>query len=238
MAFIVQNMTWPMVKERLEVCSTAIVPIGSTEQHGYHLPLGTDVFLAEHLARLISDRTGALVFPTLNFGYSWVWRDRIGTVSLPQDHLQLVLKDIVKSVERYGVTKLVFLNGHEANGASMKYAIRDIQDGTPVKVLGMFYPGLQAIYDKYMESPTWGGMFHACEFETSLMLSAREELVHMDLAQAEYPDRPPLYGMDNTSIGDLSVSGTYGDPTAAAKDKGDRMFEEFAAKAVDLITMQ
>ena len=45
MAFIVQNMTWPMVKERLEVCSTAIVPIGSTEQHGYHLPLGTDVFL-------------------------------------------------------------------------------------------------------------------------------------------------------------------------------------------------
>ena len=60
MAFIVQNMTWPMVKERLEVCSTAIVPIGSTEQHGYHLPLGTDVFLAEHLARLISDRTGAL----------------------------------------------------------------------------------------------------------------------------------------------------------------------------------
>ncbi len=64
-------------------------------------------------------------------------------------------------------------------------------------------------------------MFHACEFETSLMLSAREELVHMDLAQAgEYPDRPPLYGMDNTSIGDLSVSGTYGDPTAAAKDKG------------------
>ena len=62
MAYIVQNMTWPMVKERLEVCSTAIVPIGSTEQHGYHLPLGTDVFLAEHLARLISDRTGALYF--------------------------------------------------------------------------------------------------------------------------------------------------------------------------------
>ena len=59
--------------------------------------------------------------------------------------MQLVLKDIVKSVERYGVTKLVFLNGHEANGASMKYAIRDIQDDTPVKVLGMFYPGLQAI---------------------------------------------------------------------------------------------
>ena len=135
MAFIVQNMTWPMVKEQLEVCSTAIVPIGSTEQHGYHLPLGTDVFLAEHLARLISDRTGALVYPTLNFGYSWVWRDRIGTISLPQDHLQLILKDIVKSVERYGVTKLVFLNGHEANGASMKYAIRDIQDTTSVKVL-------------------------------------------------------------------------------------------------------
>ena len=228
MAYLVQNMTWEEVKEQLKVCQTALVPVGSTEQHGYYLPLGTDCFLAEHLAHMVSDRTGALVFPTLNFGYSWVWRDRVGTVSLEQAHLQAVLMDIVKSLERYGVKKLVFINGHEANNATIKYAVREIQDQTSVKVIGMFYPGLGEIYKKYMESETWGGMFHACEFETSLMLAAKEKMVDMRKAKMEYPDRPALYGMDNTSIGDLSVSGVFGDPTAATKEKGVGMFEEFA----------
>ena len=235
MAYIAQYMTWVEVKEQLAVCATAIVPIGSTEQHGLHLPLGTDIFLAERLAELVSERTGALVFPSLNFGYSWSWRDRYGTVSLSQEHLQMVLKDVVTSMERYGVKRIVFLNGHEANGAAMKYAIRDIQDETDVKVLGMFYPGIGEIYGKYMESPTWGGMFHACEFETSLMLAAREHLVHMELAREEYPDRPALYGMDNTSIGDLSVTGVYGNPTAATKEKGEAMLREFAEKIAKLL---
>lgn len=235
MAYIVQNMTWEQVKEQLNVCQTAIVPIGSTEQHGYHLPLGTDCFLAEHLSNMISDRTGALVFPTLNFGYSWVWRDRIGTVSLSQQHLQSVLMDIVTSVGRYGVTKLVFINGHEANNATMKYAIREIQDHTSVKVLGMFYPGVSEVYKKYMESETWGGMFHACEFETSLMLAVNEELVDMSKAKMEYPIRPEMYGIDNTSIGDLSTSGVYGNPEPATKEKGQMMFQEFADYAAKLL---
>lgn len=56
-----------------------------------------------------------------------------------------------------------------------------------LKVAWMFYPGWQQVYKEYMESPTWGGMFPACEFETSLMLAAREELVHMERAVQEYP---------------------------------------------------
>lgn len=235
MAYLAQHMTWLQVQKRLEEYPTVIVPVGATEQHGYHLPIGTDVLLAEKLAGLVSDRTGALVFPTLNFGYSWVWRDRVGTVSLQQTHLQEVLKDIVRSVERYGVKRIVFLNGHEANAASLKYAVREIQDETEVKVLWMFYPGLNRIYDKYMESPTWGGMFHACEFETSLMLSVDEKLVDMTLAQEEYPSKPATYGMDNTSIGDLSISGVYGNPTLATKEKGDRMFEEFVEEIAGVL---
>jgi len=228
-------MTWPRVQEQIKICPVAIVPIGATEQHGYHLPLGTDIFLAERLASIISDQIGALVYPSLNFGYSWVWRDIPGTVSLHQEHLRLLLIDIVKSVERYGISVLVFLNGHEANGATIKYAIREAQDETKVKLLGMFYPGLQEIYQTHMESPTWNGMFHACEFETSLMLSAYESQVDMTLARAEYPVTPSLYGMDNTSIGELSKTGVYGDPTLATKEKGNRMFQLFADKITGLI---
>lgn len=101
----------------------------------------------------------------------------------------------------------------------IEYAVREIQDETDVKVAWMFYPGWQQVHKEYMESPTWGGMFHACEFETSLMLAAREELVHMERAVQEYPERPPLYGMDNTSIGDLSKSGTYWKSAGGHKGK-------------------
>lgn len=233
--YILNEMTWPQAEEQIKKVPVAILPLGSTEQHGYHLPIGTDIFLARRLAEMVSDQTGALVLPDLNFGYSWVWRDRVGTVSLRQQILQEVLKDVVRSVERYGVKVLVILNGHEANSATIKYAVREIQDETEVKVLGMFYPGMQAVYDEFMESATWGGMFHACEFETSLMLAVREDLVHMEQAVEEYPKRPLLYGMDNTSIGDLSQSGTYGNPTVADQRKGIEMLNRFVENISSII---
>lgn len=235
MAYWLNQLTWPQAEEQIKKMPVALVPVGATEQHGRHLPIGTDVFLAEKLASMVSDRTGALVYPSVNFGYSWVWRDRVGTVSMRQPVLQEILKDVVRSVERYGIQMVLFINGHEANSATLKYAVREIQDETTVKVLGMFYPGWQQVYQEYMESPTWGGMFHACEFETSLMLATNEELVHMEDAVREYPERPLYYGMDNTSIGDLSSSGTYGDPTVATKKKGEKMLEIFAENIVKLI---
>ena len=149
----VKDMTWREVQERLREFPVVIVPIGSTERHGYHLPIGTDVYLAEALAEKTAEKTGALVYPSIHFGYSWSWRDRIGTVTIRQDILREILKDVVRSVERYGVKILIFMNGHEANRSVIKYAIREIQDETDVKVLGMFYPGMEEIYDKYMELP-------------------------------------------------------------------------------------
>ena len=139
MANRVQEMTWQEVEERIRKFPVAIVPVGSTEQHGYHLPMGTDIYLAETLADMAAKKTGALVYPSINFSYSWSWRDRVGTVALRQQILQETLKDVVRSVERYGIRVLVFLNGHEANGSTLKYAVREVQDETNVKVLGMFY---------------------------------------------------------------------------------------------------
>ena len=233
----VKDMTWREVQERLREFPVVIVPIGSTEQHGYHLPIGTDVYLAEALAEKTAEKTVQIlpipvpppVFHRQNpvWTAKCHWRDRIGTVTIRQDILREILKDVVRSVERYGVKILIFMNGHEANRSVIKYAIREIQDETDVKVLGMFYPGMEEIYDKYMETPTWGGMFHACEFETSLMLAVKPETVHMERAVQEYPVRPTTYGMDNTSIGELSVSGTYGNPVPATEEKGEMMLEQF-----------
>ena len=236
--FLIEQMTRLQVEAQIQKYPVAILPIGSCEQHGPHLPLATDSILAEALARRISQKTGALVYPTLHFSYSWVWRDIPGTMSISTVQLQSVLTELAGSAQRSGIRLLVFLNGHEANNNAIKYAIRQAQDVTSVQLLRMFYPGIGEVYETEMESPTWGsGMFHACEFETSLMLAARPELVDMSLAVAEYPQKPPLYGVDTSSLGAISKSGVYGDATLATREKGERMFTAFAEKAASIIAL-
>lgn len=229
------NMTRPEVKKAVEEYPVAILPLGATEQHGQHLPLGVDIFLAENLAEEVSKRTGALVLPTLPFGYSWVWRDIPGTVSLQQDHLELVIKDVAHSISRYGVKMLILINAHEANNSSMKYAVRELADEIDMPVIYLFYPDIDDIIKKYCESPTWYGMIHACEFETSLMLDVKPELVQMDKAVCEYPERPALYGRSTISLENLSKSGSYGDAPKATKEKGEKMNTIFADKMAELV---
>jgi creatinine amidohydrolase len=78
----IRYMTRDEVEDAVGQFPVAILPLGATEQHGRHLPLGVDIMLAEGLARLVAKETGALLLPAVPFGYSWVWRDIPGTVSL------------------------------------------------------------------------------------------------------------------------------------------------------------
>ncbi len=233
--YLIGNMTRLEVERRIGEYPVAILPTGSCEQHGPHLPMGTDIMIAEALAGLVSEATGAMVLPSLNFGYSWVWRDIPGTISLSVEHFKAVLTDVAASAERCGIRLLAILNGHEANGAAIKYAVREAQDTTETKLLGLFYPGMGEVRRREMESDTWHGIFHACEFETSLMLAARPELVDFDLAVEEYPEKPLLFGFDSTMMGDLSKSGVFGNPLPASREKGERMLGSFCKNIAELI---
>jgi creatinine amidohydrolase len=223
----IRHMTRDEVAEAIDDYPVAILPLGATEQHGHHLPLGVDVMLAEGISRRVAEETGALLLPAVAFGYSWVWRDIPGTVSIQQHHVEALIKDVAHGVSRYGVELLVLINGHEANDASMKYAVRELQDEVSMPVVYFFYPGLAKVMAEHCESPTWHGMIHACELETSLMLALYPEHVRMDKAVAEYPERPSLYGRSTISLGDLSESGVYGDPTKATAEKGRLMLDAF-----------
>lgn len=229
------NMTRDEVLTAIEEFPVAILPLGATEQHGHHLPLGVDIFLAEGISRKLSEKTGALLLPSLPFGYSWVWRDIPGTVSLQQKHVEAVIKDVAHSVARYGIKMLVLVNGHDANNASMKYATRALADELDISVIYLFYPNLNKIMEQHCESPTWHGMIHACEFETSLMLALKPEMVDLSKAVREYPKKPKLYGKSSISLGDLSKSGVYGDATKATKEKGKKMLNIFVPEMEQLI---
>lgn len=202
---------------------------------GHHLPLGVDILLAEGISKRLSERTGALQLPPMPFGYSWVWRDIPGTVSLQQNHVEAIIKDVAHSVNRYGIKLLVLVNGHDANNASMKYAARELMDELDMPVIYLFYPDLQQVMEEYCDSPTWHGMIHACEFETSLMLALNPEQVDMGKAVREYATQPNLYGKSTISLGDLSESGVYGDATLATKEKGDKMLDFFVPEMEKLL---
>lgn len=214
----------------------AILPIGATEQHGLHLPIGTDVYLAEYFARKLAEKLNAIIFPSVSFGYSWVWKNLPGTLSLSQTTFNHLIVELVESLIGQGFHRILLVNGHDSNCKALRYVTRDIKDKYPdIQVLVIFYPNMEELYAKYMESPTWYGMFHAEEWETSLMLSADESLVHMDRAVREYPIKPDLYGLDSSSLSTISKSGTYGDATLATKEKGDQIIEELVNYTVRLL---
>lgn len=225
------------VEQAISDLSLGILPIGSCEQHGPHLPLGTDTLLAEYLAEKISEKVPSVIFPSVEFGYSWVWKELPGTLTLSQEAFKQVVMECAESMIRMGFKRILLVNGHDSNKTALKYILRDLSEKYPtVKILNIFYPGLSEIYAKTMESKTWAdGMFHAEEFETSLMLAKDPDLVDMSKAVKEYPERPTLYGYDTSSLAFISKSGVYGDATLATREKGEHMIQAFTEKVIRLI---
>ncbi|MBO8140763.1 MAG: creatininase family protein [Firmicutes bacterium] len=217
---------------------TAIFPIGATEQHGHHLPLGTDNFLARDLALRLARRVGAVVLPALPIGYSWVWRDIPGTVSIDQALVKNIIKDAARSLYRSSrIRRFIVISGHGANSSAMKYAVRELADEIPVRCFHFTYPGLKQTAARHADTPLWEGMVHACELETSWMLAVRPDLVDMSKAVREYPQTPLTQGYHHSSVpmGALSQSGVFGDATAASAKKGEVMLEELVDYMVQVL---
>jgi len=227
--------TWQEVAKFLKKHPAAILPLGATEQHGLHLPLATDTLLAEELARRVAQKSVGLVLPPLPFGYSWVWRDTPGTLTLSFDTFRAVIKDIARSLHRAGCQSLLLLTAHGANAQPLKYTVRELADELPLRILHLLYPGLSEILRGTAESEMWlPGNFHAEEFETSLMLALHPDLVRMDKAVCEYPPRSVLYEHSALPMGALSQSGVFGDATVATPEKGAAWLEAAAEKMAQM----
>ena len=225
--------TWEECRDYLAEHPCAILPMGATEQHGLHLPQNTDTLLAQAVAAEVAIRTRGLLLPALAVGYSWVWRDFPGTLTLSFDTLRAVVMDIARSLERGGCQALLILHGHGANVNSVKYALRELADELELRALHVCYPHLDQLKDA-VETEMWcGGNIHAEEVETSMMLHRFPALVRMDRAVREYPQPSIEYDMSSLPMGALSESGVFGDATVATAEKGARfeaMWVEASAK--------
>lgn len=215
---------------------TAVLATGSCEQHGPHLPMDTDTYLASQVADAACERTGDALLPPLPVGYNEKELAFRGTVSLPADVYLDVVVALGRSLHRSGWSRLVVVNGHGWNNDLVRAAIHVLNE----------QPGFHAACCSYWslctdevrelrESPVPGGMAHACEFETSLMLHLRPESVRMDRIEDEISYRR-LAGVHHDLLqkspifmperfDHLSASGVIGFPSCATAAKGQVWFE-------------
>jgi creatinine amidohydrolase len=229
--------------------SILLVPVGSVEQHGRHLPVGTDTMLvgsvASETARRVTDEIPFMVAPPVWSGHSPHHTSLGGTLSVQHRTLLALLEDICETGMQYGFDGLAILNGHGGNKPTVGSLTSTVGETlTEAEVLGLTYFDLAAPFvDEYRDSET-GGMSHGGEFETSLMLHRYPDLVGDDRPATPH-DEPYALGLQDMFDGGLvsvyrdfetySESGAIGDPALASAAKGEALFDAVCNELDELI---
>ena len=232
------ELTWQEAEIMMKAARAIIVPLGSTEQHGYHLPLNTDSTIADYLALEVAKRTNCLVTPTLTYGQVWSAKDFPGTIAIQERTYINFLKDIVTSLESKSPRNIILFSGHLGNVAPSKIAARELLDEKGFNNVYHFsyIVDMKQAASGIMETELWHGSgLHGGEMETSVLLRITPELVRMDKAQADYPVRPPDLDIRPISWIDFARQGIFGDPTKATSEKGERFIERTLQQLADLV---
>ena len=215
------DLTWTDLDDRPR---TLVVPVGSVEQHGPHLPISTDVRVAEAVASGLHARVPDLVLaPALAYGAAGEHEGFPGTVSLGHDALYTVLLEYGRSACRWA-SRLLFVNGHGGNVATLtgavdrlRYEARDVAwlACVPAREAGVPHDA------------------HAGRVETSLMLALAPRLVrdHAAAAGATAPLGELLDRMQAGGVAAVSPNGVLGDPAGASADEGRRLLDGMVATA-------
>ena len=232
------ELTWQEAEIMMKEARAIIVPLGSTEQHGFHLPLNTDSTIADYLALEVAKRTNCLVTPTLTYGQVWSAKDFPGTIAIQERTYINFLKDIVTSLESKSPRNIILFSGHLGNVAPSKIAARELLDEKGFNNVYHFsyIVDMKQAAAGIMETELWHGSgLHGGEMETSVLLRITPELVLMDKAQADYPVRPPDLDIRPISWIEFAKQGIFGDPTKATSEKGARFIERTLQQLADLV---
>ena len=207
MVGMLAGATWP----EAEGAGLVLVPVGSLEQHGPHLPLDTDTVIAEAVTRGVAERmTGAWVAPSLSYGASGEHQAFAGTTSIGTEVLHQVVVELVRSLQTWA-TRVVFVNAHGGNVHALSRAIDQlVVEGHDVA----WVPCAIEEHD-----------LHAGFTETSLMLHLRPEAVRLDRAEAgcTAPLAEIFESMVAGGVGAVSPNGVLGDPAGATAAEGSRL---------------
>lgn len=236
------KLTWPEIKEKIQQKAVVLLPFGTVEDHGPHLPINTDNIIVEGICTETARRMKGecLVMPIVAYGFDDHHMDFPGTVTVNMHTLIDYVADVACSVARHGFSHIVIVNGHGSNAPIADLAARHVVLKTEA-ICGAMSPN--AAIDTTLAEPTLsamrfsepGGIGHAGEYETAMMLYLRPDLVQMDKAVKEigqlkmtyfnwdYAEPSILAWQDWWSR--MSASGVCGDPTVATVEFGKQVFE-------------
>ncbi|NDQ57973.1 MAG: creatininase family protein [Acidipila sp.] len=228
------ELTQPEIAAQLKRKPLVILPAGSVEQHGPHLPAGTDIFAAKVIAHAVAERMDGLVLPGGPLGVTPMHMPFEGTITLTPDTYIRVVTETCACTARHGAKYLLILNWHEGNIPSLAIAAETLH-----RQHGMTVLTVQACYvAAEMFGQECGGLTHGGEIEALAVLAYRSDLVHLDRVDSS-SDHQRAGEMDKlrrtrayqpvlTDIRSIAPTGWYGNPQHATAEKGARMVNVIA----------
>lgn len=216
-------------QKAIAIAPTVIIPIGACEVWGPHLPMGADTIMAQEIAKLLSEKTGWVIGPSVAVGNSiMVWGP--GTVTVKPENLRAYLQDICESLVKHGVKQFVFMSPHVGNTAIVsEVAWKMRMENNINSCIFDWWRFIQPVCTKesILENEGWMAHGHASEAGTSCFLYLRPELVKMERACKtlnkiegfyDYPDV-----ISFTPFAECCDTWVLGDGTKASREKGEKI---------------
>jgi creatinine amidohydrolase len=249
--FVLSELSWPEVQEAIDDGAVVVVPMASTEQHGRHLPLETDSRLCKSVAErackaALADGTPVLIAPTVWLGYSPHHMDFPGTMTVDSATFSAVVVAIGRSLWQHGFRKIFFLNGHGGNSNLLRAAMQDLRFEHEIRATAASYWDFVPQFIEEWRESELGGINHACEMETSLMLAVRPDLVDLSKAEDSHWFPRSSFISEDLAIGapvsvnwsheELHPSGSLGDPRLSTAERGQVLLDEIVKRVATFLT--
>lgn len=247
--FRYEEFTWPEIRTAVAEQRVAVLPVGTIEQHGPHLPLSTDVLTSTEMSRRAVERIPqeAILLPSVFYAFNEHHLDFPGTIAIAGETFINYVTDIGRSLAHHGFRKILLVNGHGSNVPFLDIVARNISNQTASICAMVPWWNLvpRDVLAEIRESEFPGGMAHGCELETSIILYVRGDLVQMDKAAKDINFQKsdfifwdlqggsPVFFQEWFSR--YSKTGIVGDPTKASLDKGRRVTEAVIDQMIALI---
>ncbi len=237
------HLTWPEINDAIARQALVVLPTGSTEQHGPHLPLDTDAFLTERVCLEVGCRAPekVLVLPPVPFGLNLHHMDFPGTIHVQPETFIAYCLDVTKSVAYHGFQRLLLVNGHGSNAPLVDLvARRTVLETESLCFAASYLAFALEAFEKVRQSEV---IAHADELETSLYLYLAGDRVHLERATAGQDRVGRFVSSDSTSRfvrfndywGRWTRTGVHGDPRTASAEKGRIAFEAAVGGLLELV---
>jgi creatinine amidohydrolase len=232
----IYELTGPDFAAAISSSSPIVIPFGSIEQHGPHLPCGTDTMAAEAIARELVRLVDGVLVPFGPYGITPIHQGHAGTVSLRRSTFDALLEDVCSELARMGARRFIFVNWHEGNTASLNAVATDLQ----ARLAARFYVAQACYVAQRIYAERGGELTHGGGIETLAVKAHDPNLVHLDRAGSGSRPRDAaatdamrrsreVYGFV-TDVTELAADGWYGDPAWAESQDADKFATEVAAE--------